>query len=78
MVKSIGDLLTQCRLIWLGHVTGMLDARHLKKLLFDWLSPALKPGRVIQVTFCPGHPGQTRLKNYPNLTRIGSRAKQIN
>ena len=29
--------------------------------------PALKPGRVIRVTFSPGHPG---------LTRIGSREKR--
>ena len=33
----------------------------------------LKPGRVIRVnrvTFCPGHPGQTRFIKYPGLTRI--------
>ena len=54
----------------------------------------LKPGRVTRVIrvnrvmFCPGHPGQTRFKNYPGhpgqtrfknypgLTRIGSRETQ--
>ena len=38
--------------------------------------PALKLGRIIrvnQVTFCLG---QTRFKNYPGLTQIGSRAMQ--
>jgi len=49
------------------------------------LTSALKPGRVTRVirvirvnrvTFCPGHPGQTRFKNYPGLTRIGSRETQ--
>ena len=38
--------------------------------------PALKPGRVIRVTFSPGHPGLTRFTNYPGLTRIGSREKR--
>ena len=38
--------------------------------------PALKPGRVIRVTFSPGHPGLTRFTIYPGLTRIGSREKQ--
>ena len=33
MVESIGDLLTQCRLRWLGHIA---DTRHPKKLLFGW------------------------------------------
>ena len=37
---------------------------------------ALKPGRVIRVTFSPGHPGPTRFTNYPGLTRIGSREKR--
>ena len=37
MVESIGDLLTQCRLRWLGHVARMSDARYPKKLLFSWL-----------------------------------------
>ena len=37
---------------------------------------ALKPGRVIRVTFSPGHPGLTRFTIYPGLTRIGSREKQ--
>jgi len=38
---------------------------------------ALKPGwvtRVLRVTFCPGHLGQTRMQNYPGLTRTVSRA----
>ena len=34
---------------------------------------ALKPGRVIRVTFSPGHPGLTR---FTGLTRIGSREKR--
>ena len=38
--------------------------------------PAVKPGRVIRVTFSPGHPGLTRFTNYPGLTRIGSREKR--
>ena len=38
--------------------------------------PALKPGRVIRVTFSPGHPGLTRFTIYPGLTRIGSREKR--
>ena len=37
---------------------------------------ALKPGRVIRVTFSPGHPGLTRFTIYPDLTWIGSREKQ--
>ena len=37
---------------------------------------ALKPGRVIRVTFSPDHPGPTRFTNYPGLTRIGSREKR--
>ena len=37
---------------------------------------ALKPGRVIRVTFSPGHPGLTRFTIYPGLTRIGSREKR--
>ena len=41
-----------------------------------WLCPALKPGRVIRVTFSPGHPGLTRFTIYPGLTRIGSREKR--
>ena len=36
MVESIGDLLTQCRLRWLGHIARMSDTRHPKKLLFGW------------------------------------------
>ena len=32
--------------------------------------PGLKPGRVIRVTFSPGHPGLTRFIKYPDLTRI--------
>ena len=43
------------------------------------LDPVLTPGQVIRVnrvTFCPGHPGQTRFKNYPGLTQIGSREPQ--
>ena len=39
-------------------------------------TPALKPGRVIRVTFSPGHPGLTRFTIYPGLTRIGSREKR--
>ena len=39
-------------------------------------SSALKPGRVIRVTFSPGHPGLTRFTIYPGLTRIGSREKR--
>ena len=35
--------------------------------LIVFCDPALKPGRVIRVTFSPGHPG---------LTRIGSREKR--
>ena len=47
---------------------------HLFKMVEEHHNPtpsvtALKPGRV---TFCPGHPGQTRFKKYPGLTRIGS------
>ena len=38
MVESIGDLLTQYRLRWLGHVAQMPDTRYPKKLLFGWLS----------------------------------------
>ena len=38
--------------------------------------PALKPGRVIRVTFSPGHPGLTRFTIYPGLTRIGSSEKR--
>ena len=38
MIDSIGDLLTQYRLRWLGHVARMPDTRHPKKLLFGWLS----------------------------------------
>ena len=34
---------------------------------------ALKPGRVIRVTFSPG---LTRFTIYPGLTRIGSREKR--
>ena len=34
---------------------------------------ALKPGRVIRFTFCPGHPG---LRDYTGLARIGSREKR--
>ena len=37
------------------------------------MAPALKPGRVIRVTFSPG---LTRFTIYPGLTRIGSREKQ--
>ena len=37
---------------------------------------ALKPGRVIRVTFSPGHLGLTQFTNYQGLTRIGSREKQ--
>ena len=40
------------------------------------LIPALKPGRVIRVTFSQGHPGLTRFTIYPGLTRIGSREKR--
>ena len=39
-------------------------------------APALKPGRVIRVTFSPGHPGLTWFTIYPGLTRIGSREKR--
>ena len=39
-------------------------------------SAALKPGRVIRVTFSPGHPGLTQFTIYPGLTRIGSREKR--
>ena len=47
--------------------------------------PALKPGRVIRVTFSRGHThltwftiysGLTRFTIYPGLTRIGSREKR--
>ena len=37
MIESIGDLLTQYRLRWLGQVARMPDTRHPKKLLFGWL-----------------------------------------
>ena len=37
---------------------------------------ALKPGRVIRVTFSLGHPGPTRFTNYTSLIRIGSREKR--
>ena len=36
----------------------------------DDCDPALKPGRVIRVTFSPGHPGLTRFTIYPGLTRF--------
>ena len=36
MVESIGDLLIQCRLRWLGHVARMSANKHPKKLLFGW------------------------------------------
>ena len=38
---------------------------------------ALKPGRIILVNLSPGHPGPIRFTNYPGLTRIGSREKEI-
>jgi len=41
--------------------------------------PALKPGRVtqvIRVTFCPGHPGQTRFKNYSGLDHVSRKIKK--
>ena len=44
--------------------------------LFMTVVPALKPGRVIRVTFSPGHPGLTRFTIYPGLTRIGSSEKR--
>ena len=37
MVESIGDLLTQYRLRWLGHFAQITDTRDPKKLLFAWL-----------------------------------------
>ena len=37
MVESIGSLLIQYTLRWLGHVARMSDTRHPKKLLFGWL-----------------------------------------
>ena len=40
-----------------------------------WSLPALKLGRIIRVTFSPGHPGLTRFTDYLGLTRIGSREK---
>ena len=44
---------------------------------FDqYCTSALKPGRVIRVTFSPGHPGLTQFTIYPGLTRIGSREKR--
>ena len=42
MVESIGDLLTQWRLRWLGHVARMSDVRHPKRLLFGWF-PQKRP-----------------------------------
>ena len=48
----------------------------LTDLNWPTLAPALKPGRVIRVTFSPGHPGLTRFTIYPGLTRIGSREKR--
>ena len=42
MVESIGDLLIQCRLRWLGHVARMSENRHPKMLLFGWL-PQKRP-----------------------------------
>ena len=39
-------------------------------LKLGWVTRAILVNRVM---FCPGHPGQTRFKNYPGLTRIGSR-----
>ena len=48
-------------------------ATSVRFLLFE---SALKPGRVIRVTFSPGHPGLTRFTIYPGLTRIGSREKR--
>ena len=45
-------------------------------LLVCMFVSVLKPGRVIRVTFSPGHPGLTRFTIYPGLTRIGSREKR--
>ena len=42
MVESIGDLLTQWRLRWLGHITLMSDVQHSKRLLFGWF-PQKRP-----------------------------------
>ena len=68
------------------HACGLISYTFLQnRLLHCYLSiviyihtyiPALKPGRVIRVTFSPGHPGLTRFTIYPGLTRIGSREKR--
>ena len=43
MVESIGDLLKQWRLRWLGHVARMSDVQHPKRLLFGWFLRSVLP-----------------------------------
>ena len=63
-------------LLGLGRCTTRIRVWFLAVRLGLRYGSALKPGRVIRVTFSPGHPGPTRFTNYPGLTRIGSREKQ--
>ena len=54
----------------------MVKLQGVKVKELDVCGTALKLGRVIRVTFSPGHPGLTRFTIYPGLTRIGSHEKQ--
>ena len=62
--------LLQCGLSCVG---STLELKFQGRLTANVLTPALKPGRVIRVTFSPG---LTRFTIYPGLTRIGSREKR--
>ena len=48
VVESIGDLLIQWRLRWLGHVARMTDTRYPKRLLFGWL-PQKRPAHGVKL-----------------------------
>ena len=54
---------------------SFIQAQKLNMHITVQLATALKLGRVILVTFSPGHPGPTRFTNYLGQTRIGSREK---